>query len=121
MSGTTSFALGDYVSCKCYCLTCTYCDQDGKNGFPIAIESEGKILRLGKTMAPFELKAGEGLDLRVFLDKNMIEVFANDRQAAVASHKYAPGNLNISLFSKGGDVVVKELKSWRMKSIYAGQ
>ena len=49
----------------------------------------------------------------------MIEVFVNDRQAAVASHKYARENLGISPFSKGGDVVVSEVKSWRMKSIYA--
>ncbi|MHC4338372.1 MAG: GH32 C-terminal domain-containing protein [Planctomycetota bacterium] len=31
--------------------------------------------------APFELKKGEPLRLRVFLDKPMLEVFANDRQA----------------------------------------
>jgi beta-fructofuranosidase len=67
---------------------------------------------------PFELKSGEGVELRIFLDKSMIEVFANDRQAAVASHKYASGNLGISLFSKGGDVVVKEVRSWKMRSIW---
>jgi hypothetical protein len=48
-------------------------------------------------------------------------VFANDRQAAVAAHKYEPGNVGVSLFSKGGDVVVKEVKGWKMKSIYAGR
>ena len=98
-----------------------YCDKDGRNGFPIVVETADRILRLGDTRAPFELKAGEKLELRVFLDKNMIEVFANDRQAAVASHKYAPGNLGIRLFSKGGEIVIGEVKSWRMQSMYAGR
>jgi sucrose-6-phosphate hydrolase SacC (GH32 family) len=98
-----------------------YCDKDGNGGFPIAVEPESKTLALGAMKVPFNLKAGENLELRVFLDKNMIEVFANDRQAAVAPHRYAPGNLGVSLFSKGGDVVVREVKGWKMKSIYTGQ
>lgn len=98
-----------------------YCDKEGKDGFPITVERESKTLRLGSTKVPFELKAGEDLELRVFLDKTMIEVFANDRQAAVAVHKHAPGNLGVSLFSKGGEVLVEEVKGWEMKSIYAGE
>ena len=95
-----------------------YGDGEGRGGFPIAIEPEGKTLRLGAMKVPFEMKAGEPVELRVFLDRNMIEVFASDRQAAVATHKYEPGNVDIRLFSKGGDVVVKEVKGWKMKSIY---
>jgi beta-fructofuranosidase len=78
-------------------------------------------LRVGKVNAPFALKEGEDLSLRVFIDKNLVEVFANDRQAAVAAHPYDPGNLGVSLFSKGGDAVAKEVRSWRMNSIYAGK
>jgi len=96
-----------------------YCDQDGKGGFPIALQPTNKTLRLGDVQAPFEFRAGEKLELRVFLDKTMIEVFANDRQAMVGSHRYAAGNLGVSLFSKGGEVLVKEVKGWKMKSIYA--
>ena len=32
---------------------------------------------------PFELKAGEPLKLRVFVDKSVVEVFANGRQAVM--------------------------------------
>jgi len=53
-----------------------------------------------------------------FLDKNMIEVFANDRQAAVAAHDHAEGNLGIRLFTNGGDLVVPQVKAWTMTSIY---
>jgi len=95
-----------------------YGDKDGNGGFPITVEPENKTLALGAMKVPFELKADENLELRIFLDKNMIEVFANDRQAAVAPHKYAPENLGVSLFSKDEDVVVREAKGWKMKSIY---
>ena len=98
-----------------------YCDKDGKGGFPISIDRDAKTLRLGGVSAPLELKDGAPVELRVFLDKNVIEVFANDRQAAVASHKYEPENLGVRLFSKGGDILVKEVKAWKMKSIYPGQ
>jgi sucrose-6-phosphate hydrolase SacC (GH32 family) len=96
------------------------CDKTGENGLRIAVTAENKKLVVGKVVAPFELKEGEDLILRVFVDKNLVEVFANDRQAAVSAGKYVPENLGVSLFSKGGDVVVKEVKSWKMKSIYAG-
>ena len=68
--------------------------------------------------APFELKAGERAELRVFIDKNLIEVFVNDRQAAVAAGNFIPANQGIQLISTGGDIVVKEFKSWKVKSIY---
>ena len=95
------------------------CDNSGENGLSVAVTPESKTLRVGDVHAPFALKTGEDLTLRVFIDKNLVEVFANDRQAAVAACKYVPENLGISLFSKGGDVRVKAVTGWKMKSIYA--
>ncbi|MCX6926865.1 MAG: GH32 C-terminal domain-containing protein, partial [Verrucomicrobia bacterium] len=97
-----------------------YCDKEGNHGFPIAFEPGKNSLTLGETRVPFALKPTENLELRVFLDKNIIEVFVNDRQAALAPHPYAPENLGVTLFSKGGAVLVQEVKGWKMRSIYAG-
>jgi hypothetical protein len=36
----------------------------------------------------------------------------------VAWHEYKPKHLNVSLFSKGDDLVVKRVTTWKMKSIY---
>ena len=94
------------------------CTTTGEKGLRIAYEAETKTLRVGQTRAPFALKEGEELNLRVFIDKNLVEVFANDLQAAVGEQNYVEGNTDIRLFSKGGDVVVKEMKSWKLKSIY---
>ena len=95
-----------------------FCDKDGKGGTRVAIDAASKILQVGDVKAPFELKAGERAELRVFIDKNLVEVFVNDRQAAVSARQSAPKNQGIQLFSKGGEVEVKELKCWKMKSIH---
>ena len=67
------------------------CDKNGENGLRVAVLPESKTLRVGKVNAPFELKEGEDLTLRVFIDKNLVEVFANDRQAAVAARQVCSG------------------------------
>jgi beta-fructofuranosidase len=94
------------------------CDEEGNNGFTIASGKGRKNLSVGYIKPPFELKEGEDLTLRIFIDKSMIEVFANDRQAAVAWHEYDPKDLHVSLFSKGGDLKVKSVSAWQMKSCY---
>jgi len=94
------------------------CDKNGENGLRLAVMAESKTLKVGNAPAPFELKKGEDLTLRVFIDKNLVEVFANDRQAVVAAGKYVPENLAVTLFSHGGDILVKQVKCWKMKSIH---
>jgi sucrose-6-phosphate hydrolase SacC (GH32 family) len=94
-----------------------FCAANG-TGFPITIQAESKKLAIGKIAAPFELKPGEALNLRVFLDKGMVEVFANDRQAVVYMQPHNADDVGVSLFSKDGDIAVKNVRSWKMKSIY---
>ena len=94
------------------------CDKNGENGLRVAYAADSKTLKVGAAAAPFELRPGEDLVLRVYIDRNLVEVFANDRQAVVAANALVPENLDVSLFSKGGDVLAKSVKGWKMKSIY---
>lgn len=96
------------------------CDEKGENGFTIASGVGSTTLTVDYIKPPFELKENEDLTLRVFIDKSMIEVFANDRQTAVAWHEYSPEHLNVSLFTRDGDLAVKQVTAWEMKSIYEG-
>lgn len=64
--------------------------------------------------APLDLKNGEPLVLRIFIDKSIVEVFANDHQAIARMVYPTLGGKGISLFSKGGDVKVKTLKAWEL-------
>ncbi len=65
--------------------------------------------------APLTLKPGENLKLRIFIDKSVIEVFANDRQA-IGRRVYPVGkdSTEISLFESGTDHVLHHLVGWTM-------
>ncbi len=64
--------------------------------------------------APFELKTGESLVLRVFVDKSVIEVFANDRQAIGRQVFPKLGGRGVKLFAKGGEAQVAIVRAWEM-------
>ena len=95
------------------------CDEEGKNGVKIASGMDATTLTVGyNDRAPLKLKKGEDLTLRIFIDKCMIDVFANDRQAVMVWDDNKPEEVGISLFSKGGEVTVKDIRAWTIKSIY---
>ena len=54
--------------------------------------------------APFELKKDEPLVLRIFIDKSIIEVYANNRQAITRRIYPTLGGTGITLFSNGVDI-----------------
>ena len=77
------------------------------------------VLSRPPEVAPFELEDGETLKLRIFIDKSVVEVFANGRQC-VALRVY-PGredSVGVSVRAQGRDAVLKSLEAWQMKSIY---
>lgn len=92
-----------------------FCDELG-HGFPITYRPAEDVLSMGGIAPPLELGKNEPLRLRVFIDKGMIEVFANDRQAAVYMPEHDENNERIFLFAEGGDVRAR-IKVWKMKSI----
>ena len=96
------------------------CDKNGENGFPIGFDNERQELTFGYINPSLTIAPGEDLLLRIFIDRSMIEIFANDRQAAVAWHEYDSENRYINLFTEGKDVAIKTLRTWEMKSIYQG-
>ena len=72
--------------------------------------------------APLLLARGETLKLRIFIDRSVVEVFANGRQC-VALRVY-PGladSTGVSLRSQGRDSKLVSLGAWQMRSIYADQ
>jgi len=64
---------------------------------------------------PFALKSGELLTLRVFVDRSVVEAFANDRQAVLRRiYPSRPDSLTVSVFANGGAAKVKQVKAWQM-------
>ena len=64
---------------------------------------------------PLALKEGEPLQLRIFVDKSIVEVFANDRQAVMRRiYPSRADSVGVSLFSTGGDTEVHSLEAWKI-------
>ena len=69
--------------------------------------------------APVATTPGKSLRLRVFIDRSVVEVFANE-QLYLALRVY-PGradSLGVSLRAQGQEAVLKQLDAWTMKSIW---
>jgi beta-fructofuranosidase len=92
------------------------CDSDGVGGLAIAVDTLAGTLTVGDTEAPFVCDA-DSVTLRVFVDKGMVEVFADDRQAMIATHDYRPESTHVGLFAD--DRLTVDLAAWRLTSIYA--
>jgi beta-fructofuranosidase len=113
------------ASAQCGVKVC--CSPDGEEQTVISYDAAEGMLKvdtqrssLGEgtkavEAAPFALQPGEPLQLRVFIDKSIVEVFANDRQA-VARRIYPtrPDSVGVTLFARGGDITVPRLQAWEM-------
>lgn len=97
-----------------------YCDENGENGFPITFEPENNVFQMDTTTVPLPLTDEAYINLSVFIDKNVIEVFVNDIRAALSPHMYHPVNLYAAIFCESGDLLVEEAVCWKLKSIYRG-
>lgn len=64
---------------------------------------------------PFELGEGEALHLRVFVDRSVVEAFANDRQAVMRRvYPSRADAVGVSLFARGGAATVRRFRAWDM-------
>ena len=65
--------------------------------------------------APFELKTGELLDLRIYLDHSIMEVFANGRQCLTQRiYPTRADSLSVATFARGGAAKLASLEAWDM-------
>ncbi|MDP6546350.1 MAG: glycoside hydrolase family 32 protein [Phycisphaerae bacterium] len=101
------------------------CSADGKEQTLVYYDAAEKKLKVDTTKSgpqgarkieagPLELKAGESLKFRVFVDKSVVEVFANNGRQAVTRRIYpSPDNAaSVALFSKGGPATATSVKAW---------
>ncbi|MEI6783308.1 MAG: GH32 C-terminal domain-containing protein [Verrucomicrobiota bacterium] len=63
--------------------------------------------------------AGEPLKLRIFIDRSVVEVFANGKQyLAMRVYPARKDSLGVSVRAQGQDALLKRLDAWQMKSIW---
>ena len=93
-------------------------DEKGEGGICITAGAHRNTLSIGSIHPPFRLKDGENLTLRIFIDKNLVEVFANDRQAAAYASKEIRENPGFSFFTSDKTLVIREVTTWKMRTAY---
>ena len=78
----------------------------------------GALSRAPET-APIRLDLDEPLRLRVFVDRSVVEVFANGKQCvAVRVYPGRGDSTGVSLRAQGSPAQLRSLDAWQMRSIY---
>ena len=78
----------------------------------------GALSRAPET-APIRLDPDEPLRLRVFVDRSVVEVFANGKQCvAVRVYPGRGDSIGVSLRAQGSPAQLRSLDAWQMRSIY---
>jgi sucrose-6-phosphate hydrolase SacC (GH32 family) len=93
------------------------------DGLPILLHPETGMLRVGTTEAPFavaDLPPGEDVELRIFIDKYLVEVFANGRQAVVTAYMDYRAANGLRLYSYGGPTTIKTVEIRQLKATNEG-
>ena len=58
------------------------------------------------------------LSLRVFIDKTLVEVFANDWVVFSNNIDAPPSDMGVEVFASGGEAHLRSLDIWQMKTIW---
>ena len=94
------------------------CSSDGSRG--VALRFEADKLDVAGIKVPVKLdQVDRVLDLHVFLDKTVLEVFINNGRAYVTRVVYSDEeDLGLKLFAQEGKARVVSLEAWEMQSIW---
>ena len=121
-----------------------FCSKEGSEQTPIVIDRERDLLQIDMRKsgvnkpdynefvmpwaapgqdnplletedAPFALKSNEKVRLRIFLDKSMVEVFANGRQCMTqVIYPSLEDAIHVQVFTEDAPVKVESVKAWKL-------
>ena len=86
----------------------------------VTLRFDGKMLDVAGTRLPLQLDRDErALALHVFLDRSVLEVFADGGRECITRVIY-PGqaDLGIEVFAEGGTARLESMDVWEMKSVW---
>ena len=92
--------------------------SENQRGLPVMILPEYGTLRIGTSEAPFavsDLPQDEDVEICIFIDKYLVEVFVNDRQAAVAVHMDRTSGTHMRGYSFVNPTVFSKVEIWKLR------
>ena len=98
----------------------TYSRSEGRLSLdPGAASSAPEVVGREVQHAPLELDWEEALDLRIFIDRSIVEVFANGRQCLTQRiYPSRQDSRGVALFA-AADATVRSIDVWPMRSIWS--
>ncbi|MHB0998064.1 MAG: glycoside hydrolase family 32 protein [Armatimonadota bacterium] len=109
------------------------CAPDGSEETIITVDIDNGTLTIDPThsslspdvtgkepqVAPFVLASGEELELRIFIDRSIVEVFANNRQCVTKRiYPTRSDSIGIQLFSSSEEFKIKSIDAWEIDPIW---
>ena len=109
------------------------CNSDGDEETVITYSYENQTIKLDVSKStlsstfvgrasqegPLKLSDGESLKLRIFIDRSVVEVFANDRQCLTKRiYPSREDSIRVRGFANKKDASIKILNKWNMNSIW---
>ena len=91
---------------------------DSKNTSPIVVSFNGTELQVMDVKAPLTLTGERKLNLRIFLDRSVLEVFANETVCITKTIPSHAAAANLKLHADGGSATAKLIQAWPMKTIW---
>ena len=86
----------------------------GKAAAEIAYTPGNGLFSVGAAKAP--IGRGKQVRMRVFLDKGVVEAFANEGEAAIFAPLHAgAAELGVEVFARGGEARLDSLRAWPLK------
>ena len=93
---------------------------DGRRA--VAITYDGKQLDVAGMQMPLVLSPeNRTLELHIFADHSVVEVYANPGLCLTRVIDAGPGDVGVEVFSKGGSCKLQSLDAWPMKSMWVNE
>jgi beta-fructofuranosidase len=90
-----------------------------KEAQPIVVNFNGSELKVMDANAPLELAEGQRrLTLRIFIDRSVLEVFANETACATKIISPLDASANLEIRAEGGTANAKRVQAWPMNTIW---
>ena len=86
---------------------------------PIIVSFDGSELKVGDAKAPLSLAQGaRKLNLRIFFDRSVLEVFANETECITKVISPLDANATMEIRAEGGGATAKLIRAWPLKTIW---
>lgn len=70
-------------------------------------------------IGPLDIEDGQPVELRIFIDRSIVEVFANGRQClTLRAYPDRGDSVGVGLFARGGTAKFTGIEAWQMKCVW---